>query len=206
VAKATIPPEVAARINGYVDKYMDLLRLAGARPSIKISNNPKADWLGRLEWRTEHPHTSILELQKRLLNDDRHLERTIAHEMVHHRDFLALSKDEIARIDAGIVRSAPRKHSASFEEGASRINAVMGPDFVVKEEAPEDLPKHLLPVSHPGDFSTKLLLVLGLGGVVFLGALLRKRSSLERHEPRETRTGSMPARSARKNERGSYGR
>jgi SprT-like family len=209
VPEAAIPLEVAARINGYVDKYMDLLQIAGERPRIKISHDSTVNWLGRIEWRTERPHTSIIELQKRLLKNDRHLERTIAHEMVHHRDFLALPKDEIARIAAGTVPSVPSKHSASFLEGASRVNAIMGPGFVVEEEEPEDLPKYLLAAPRPGDLSTRLMLVLGLGGAAFLGIMLLKRRSLDRQrdpELGEARTGLMPARSARKNERGSYGR
>lgn len=199
--KTTIPPEIAERIDGYVDKYMGILQIAGEPPSIKIRNDPKATWLGRLEWRTERPHTSILELQKRLFKNDRHLERTIAHEMIHHRDFLALTDDAVARIDAGLVPDAPKKHTASFAEGAARINAVMGSGFVVKEEAPEDLPEYLLPAE--SSFSTKLLLGLGIGGLAFLGVtLLGKRQN----EPNEPRGGLAPTRSTRENERGSYGK
>ena len=203
MSKPTIPPEIAARIDGYVDKYMKILKIAGERPSIKIRNDPKANWLGRTEWRTERPHTSVLELQKRLFKSDKHLERTIAHEMVHHRDFLALTDDEIARIEAGTVPDEPKKHSASFSAGALRINAIKGSDFVVKEEEPEELPAYLLPVQ-AGRSSTKLLLVLGFGGVAFLGALLLSARSQRAPEPRGPRRGPG-AQSARGNERGRYG-
>ena len=195
MSKATIPPEIAERIDGYVDKYTGILQIAGAPPSIKIRNDPKAPWLGRLAWRSERPHTSILELQKRLFKNDRHLERVIAHEMIHHRDFLKLPKGEVERIDAGLVPDAPKKHTASFAKGAARINKVMGAGFVKKEEASEDLPKYLLPTE--SSFSTKLLLGLGIGGLALLGAAL-----LGKRQPESSNT----AQPARENERGSYGK
>lgn len=199
VTKSKIPPEMATRIDSYVDKYRRLLKIADEPPPhIKIRNDPKANWLGRSDWRTEHPHTSTLELQKRLFKSPKHLERVIAHEMIHHRDFLALTKDEIACIDAGSVPNDPKEHPASFYKGAGRINAIMGPSFVVKEEALEDLPKYLWPVQARSTFSIKQL-VLGFGGLALVGAVLLRstRPSVEGQ--------GVPARVTHANERGNYG-
>ena len=119
--------DIAAAIDGYVTKYMAILEIAGERPSIKLRSNLGSKWLGRSSWSSKRPHTTLLELQQSILGDDRTLERVIAHEMIHHRDALAISENEMALIRVGIK---PESHGASFREGAARINAVMGPGFV----------------------------------------------------------------------------
>jgi len=126
---AKVPAEIAGRVDGHVTKYKKLLKIEGERPSIKFRDTPRADWLGLTDWRVAKPHASTMELQKKILKDDRLLERVVAHEMIHHRDFLGFTKDEIARVKAGIK---PDGHGPSFREGAGRINAVMGSDFVVE--------------------------------------------------------------------------
>lgn len=125
---AKVPAEIAGCVDGHVTKYKKLLKIEGERPSIKFRDTPRADWLGLTDWRVGS-HVSTMELQKKILKDDRLLERVVAHEMIHHRDFLGFTKDEIARIKAGIK---PDGHGPSFREGAGRINAVMGSDFVVE--------------------------------------------------------------------------
>jgi len=117
------------RIEGYVSKYMDLLDVAGARPVVKLRSNLGSSWLGRSTWSSKQPHTTLLEIQQAILGDDRTLERVIAHEMVHHRDALAISEGEMALLRLGIK---PAAHGSSFREGAARINAVMGEDFVTE--------------------------------------------------------------------------
>jgi hypothetical protein len=47
--------------------------------------------------------------------------------MVHHRDALTISENEVALLRFGIK---PEAHGAAFREGAARINAVMGSNFV----------------------------------------------------------------------------
>ena len=119
--------DIAASIDAYVTKYMGILEIAGERPSIKLRSNLGSKWLGRSSWSSKRPHTTLLELQQSILGDDRTLERVIAHEMIHHRDALAISENELALIRVGIK---PESHGASFREGAARINAVMGAGFV----------------------------------------------------------------------------
>lgn len=114
-------------LEGHVAKYMGLLDIAGERPIIKLRSNLGSTWLGRSSWSSKRPHTTLLELQQSILGDDRTLERVIAHEMIHHRDALAISEDAMDLMRVGIK---PEAHGASFREGAARINAVMGPDFV----------------------------------------------------------------------------
>lgn len=119
--------DIAAAIDGYVTKYMGILAIDGARPLIKLRSNLGSTWLGRSTWSSKRPHTTLLELQQSVLGDERTLERVIAHEMIHHRDALAISANDIVLMRVGIK---PESHGSSFREGASRINAIMGPEFV----------------------------------------------------------------------------
>lgn len=119
--------DIADRIQGYVTKYMQILQIDGEPPIIKLRNNLGSKWLGRSTWSPKSPRTTLLELQTSILGDDRTLERVIAHEMIHHRDALVISADTVALLRLGIK---PETHGAAFREGAERINAIMGPDFV----------------------------------------------------------------------------
>lgn len=120
---------IDASIEAYIAKYMDLLGIAGASPIVKLRSNLGSKWLGRSTWSTKSPHTTLLELQQSILGDDRTLERVIAHEMIHHRDALAISDKDLTLMRVGIK---PEAHGASFREGAARINAVMGSGFVTE--------------------------------------------------------------------------
>lgn len=121
--------EIAARIDDYVTKYMGVLAIDGERPIVKLRSNLGSKWLGRSTWSSKRPRTTLLEIQQSILGDDRTLERVIAHEMIHHRDALALTERDITLMGVGIK---PESHGASFREGAARINAVMGPGFVTE--------------------------------------------------------------------------
>jgi hypothetical protein len=121
--------EIAARVDAYVTKYMGVLAIDGQRPIVKLRSNLGSRWLGRSTWSSKRPRTTLLEIQQSILGDERTLERVIAHEMIHHRDALALSESSIALMGVGIK---PESHGASFREGAARINAVMGPGFVTE--------------------------------------------------------------------------
>jgi hypothetical protein len=123
----TARDDIADRIQGHVTKYMGILQIDGDLPILKLRSNLGSKWLGRSTWTQSQPHTTILELQTSILGDDRTLERVIAHEMIHHRDALAISENEIVLLRVGIK---PESHGVTFREGAARINAIMGPDFV----------------------------------------------------------------------------
>jgi hypothetical protein len=78
---------------------------------------------------TRHDAPGAPAIQRSILGDDRTLERVVAHEVIHHRDALAMSEGEMALLRLGI---RPESHGATFREGAARINAVMGPGFVTE--------------------------------------------------------------------------
>lgn len=136
----TTRADIADRIDALVTKYMQILQIGGERPVIKLRSQLGSKWLGRSTWSASRPQTTLLELQTSILGDDRTLERVIAHEMIHHRDALAISASDLALLRVGIK---PESHGASFREGADLINGIMGPDFVTavsdkeyKHEAP----------------------------------------------------------------------
>jgi hypothetical protein len=188
LARPGISPESAKRVHDYVDKYMGILRVPGDRPRVRVHDEPEARWLGRTAWDTAHPRESVLELQERLFQrGGKHLERVVAHEMIHHRNFLRLPEKKVAQIAAGAVPNEPAKHEASFDEGAQRINAIMGRGFVVREESAKNLPAYLLPRRN----GMRLLLAIGVSGALALTFARRNKKP------------AAPAR--RENERGSYG-
>lgn len=120
---------MAASVDEHVTKYMAILAIPGARPEVKIRDNLGARWLGRSTWSSRTPHTTLLELQQSILGDERTLERVVAHEMIHHRDALALAHGDLALLRAGV---RPDPHGATFREGAARVNAIMGAGFVTE--------------------------------------------------------------------------
>jgi hypothetical protein len=120
---------VPASVGRYVTKYLAILGVHGEPPVVRLRDNLGARWLGRSTWSPSRPDTTLLELQRSILGDDRTLERVVAHEVIHHRDALAMSEGEVALLRLGIK---PESHDATFREGAARINAIMGTDFVTE--------------------------------------------------------------------------
>ncbi len=95
---------------------MALLAIAGEPPVVRLRDNLGSRWLGRSTWTSSRPETTLLEIQRSILGDARTLERVVAHEMIHHRDALAISKNEVALLRVGI---RPESHGATFREGAA---------------------------------------------------------------------------------------
>src|SRR5271170_429229 len=114
-------------IESLITKYMQLLRIDGKRPVVKLRSNIGSLWLGRDTYTTRDTSTTLLEIQKSALHDPRTLERVIAHEMVHHRDHLRMTPRDWELVKIGI---RPPSHGKEFLEGAAEINTVMGPNFV----------------------------------------------------------------------------
>ena len=131
--------------------------------------------------------------------------------------------DEVPDEEAVKDEEAHKKaHGPSFWEGAARINAVMGPDFVTEEAVLLRLPAR--------GGGNKLVPVIAVGGLVLLATVLLRRklrsnvqNSLVPRGPASgdqdtmqvrgvPRTMSMPMQQERlpqprrENERGSYGK
>lgn len=87
-------------------------------PKIDIVNDPHSDWLGRCEIKPHEQNTTLF-LQKRALEDKKTVERIVAHELIHHWDFLINQNDE--------------GHGTNFKKMEAKINSVMGKDFVTEK-------------------------------------------------------------------------
>jgi hypothetical protein len=110
------------------DRYLGILGFQGPRPNFKIVDNLGSDWLGRTTFSTRNTETTIIEIQASVLDDLPTLERIVAHEIVHHWEFLArMDPRDFLLFKIGIK---PPSHGPSFQEGAAMINAVKGDGFV----------------------------------------------------------------------------
>lgn len=209
--------ENTKRADGYISKYMEILKIDGEPPNLKLLDNPSADWYARTRLRVirhddgKNEIDPTLELQKKTLLDEKLLERVIAHEMVHVRNRLAavdvvtdpvLTKNEKTRSVRDLAG-----HGPVFQKGAARINAIMGSGFVTEyalgeeEEEPEAIRQY----ERRSASRRKLILVLGVGALGFLGAaLLRRKRGPSPSMPTMPRRPSLPVEAT--NERGHYGK
>lgn len=130
-----VSTETITAIEAFVEKYLTMLGEQNLpRPRIEFRANIAAGWLGADAWSLRDPSTTTLLLQKSILGDPRTLERVIAHEVIHHVDFMHMPEQEIAMIKLGIrTRDG---HGQSFLGKAAQVNAAMGDGFVtVKSDA-----------------------------------------------------------------------
>jgi hypothetical protein len=105
-------------------------------PGIAIRNAPTSKWVGRyvFKWpnldrpETLDPRRSLMEIQKRIMFDERSLERVVAHEMVHHAELIGLINGE-ARLNRFYHREI-MEHGPRWQALADKVNRVMGADFV----------------------------------------------------------------------------
>jgi hypothetical protein len=210
MTKRIITRALSARINDLVDKYMDILDVSDP-PTVGIIKDKDVDpnELGSMSWRPDNPRITTIGIPKRVLKDDRLLERVIAHEMIHHRDYMRLSDDEMARLElrraSGALRRAsgggaepeededPIAHGPAFREGAERINAIMGSGFVVERGGGPASQQQSHPASGVG-LVTKA--VLAVAGGLIIGKLWRTA----------THRSPSHAEPTRSNERGRYGK
>ena len=120
--------ELVERVEPLVAKYMQILNVDAA-PRVVVRDNMGSRWLGRTMFWIKNPTTSTIELQRQVFEDDRTLERIIAHEMIHHSDYLSFDERTLALLRAGIK---PPGHGATFLKKAEQINKIMGEDYVTK--------------------------------------------------------------------------
>jgi hypothetical protein len=97
-------------------------------PKFKIANNLSSKDLGTCIYSPKDPSTTTIRLQKRILGDEVTLERILAHELIHHADFITnpTSRSKLLnQIDGG--------HGKFFKQYAAKINSVKGADFVTEK-------------------------------------------------------------------------
>jgi len=96
------------------------------QPKFRIVDTPNQKWLGRTIYRSKEPNTSVIEIQKSILNDDTTLKRVLMHELIHHFDFTRNPTDPTKK---DLQRNP---HDKFFMDEARRINTRLGRDFVTK--------------------------------------------------------------------------
>jgi len=118
------------RVEDLVDKYMEILDVVGMTPRVVVRDNLGSKWLGRTIWTPRDPDTTVIQLQKAVLEHEDTLERVLAHEMIHHKEMLELTEADKARLRIGI---RPAEHGEKFKKLARKVNDVMGDDFVTEK-------------------------------------------------------------------------
>lgn len=86
-------------------------------PEIKLVKRMGVGWVARDVWRKGQPNTTM-EINVHLVESDDQLEKVVAHELIHHWQFLKEGR-------AG--------HEGSFKTWMQKINAKKGADFVTKD-------------------------------------------------------------------------
>lgn len=94
-------------------------------PKFRIVNTPSSKWLARTVYNSEFPGNVVIEVQKRVLQDPKTLERTLTHELIHQDDFLLHPQDQ--------KKTGYDPHGKFFQDNAKRINRSKGKDFVTKK-------------------------------------------------------------------------
>lgn len=227
LSRGRLSGKKAELVNRHVDKYMSILGV-DVRPDVRAVALP--DWRvgGTTHWHPARPYTSVIRIQKNLLTRPVILENTIAHEMVHHRNNLAVTDDEIRTFletaQLPTWWSENDGHGRAFQEGADRINAVVGTEYVTEKGATEEEKEEEARVSQAERTRANKLhlgkqVLVGLGGG-FLAILALRRLFPNRvatpsspvptrptpaHTPRADTRRAVPSDRPNDNSRGNYG-
>jgi hypothetical protein len=193
LSRGKLSGQQKALVDKHVDKYMAMLKIDGERPDVRVSairereqkvrDGQEGYVAGATHWHPLRPYTSLIRLQETLFKRPLQLESTIAHELVHHRNNLAISDDEIknwlATGEPPAWWAENDGHGKAFRDGAERINAIMGSDYVMEEggsTAEDEEEERVIQTekarSKKIHFGKQIL--FGIGGGVLLVLALRK--------------------------------
>jgi hypothetical protein len=99
-------------------------------PDIKLVNRARASYLARCVWRKGGTNT-LFEVQRRIMGDPKTLRRVMAHELIHHWEFLRTDQTRALALQSLGIRSDG--HGPAFMQQAQRINSMEGSDYVTKD-------------------------------------------------------------------------
>jgi hypothetical protein len=125
--------QVEASIRKIVSKFFKEYKLP--MPKIKIANSLTSKWLGLCEYKGGDTNTTI-SIQKRITDDEKTLDRVLTHELIHHWEFLVLyakiADSSIPQVQKALEHYTRKitSHGTSFLDWCTKINAVMGKDYV----------------------------------------------------------------------------
>ena len=98
-------------------------------PALRIVNHTVPKTLGTCKFNINYRGNTEISLEKAILDDDKTLRRVIAHELIHHWEFLTQDADQMfarRRMGLGFIDN----HGSVFKKKAAEVNAVLGDDFV----------------------------------------------------------------------------
>ncbi len=118
VEAAVSVSQVQQAIHKFLNKFFKKYNLP--TPRIKIVNNSTEKWLGRTIYNpSQDTNNTTIEVQKSITNDEKTLDRIIAHELIHHWEFCVQQSNK-----------HHEAHGSEFKNWARIINNVMGKDYV----------------------------------------------------------------------------
>jgi hypothetical protein len=103
-------------------------------PDIAVRDNLGSKWLAVTVWDPKMPETSTIVIQKTALADARTVDKIVAHEIIHHINFLRMDPTERALLTRR-RGSLSDGHDQAFWRLADRVNAEMGGDFVTERSS-----------------------------------------------------------------------
>lgn len=96
-------------------------------PVIKIVDDRGPHWLGKCRYApNELPGNCTILIQKKILGDSETLDRVMAHELIHHLEYMLTSQTQNVRT----MRWTTRGHGQFFHEWERRINSQVGKDWI----------------------------------------------------------------------------
>jgi hypothetical protein len=125
------------QVRTLVRAYLSMLGIDPVEePDVVLQHNTGSRWLGRwsMKWRSDLPTRPVIQIQRAVLSDPRTLERVVAHEVVHHAQYLQMDPREFQLLKLGI---RPVGHGESFRRIAAIVNGRMGEGFVTEKSDQE---------------------------------------------------------------------
>ena len=108
------------------DKFFPGLEI----PTFKIVHSTASRWLGRTTVKYKQGVTStVIEIQKSILNDAKTLHRVVAHEMIH---YYLDTKNIEKEIENKKTKVSKDPHGDEFKAVAEKMNAVYGENYVTE--------------------------------------------------------------------------
>jgi hypothetical protein len=125
-------PEIQKMAQGIINQFFPEVEM----PEIKIVNHTFPTYVGitRFRQKKDYEPTIVVELQKSILDDERTLHRTLAHELIHVWQY------SNADIREKLLSGAKSEdHGKSFNLMADKMNAVYGENYITKTSDATDI-------------------------------------------------------------------
>lgn len=94
-------------------------------PAVKVVKRTGVAWAARCRWIESKPGNTSIEVNAYLASTEEQLEKALAHELIHHYQFL---KTDLGRKPG--KTSWAEAHGPEFRKWMAKINSVKGTDFV----------------------------------------------------------------------------